>query len=626
MSPRRMVKVLLTVALCAAAALVPVTTGPATAATPSFTFGVNGDTGMTPQTTATLQAIAANKPDVFFNMGDLSYQDPTVTSEAAWCTYVKNIVGATYPYQLVSGNHEDNGPDGLISKFAQCLPDRLGVTGTYAKQYYVDYPPANPLVRFVMISPGNIYPPATTPLTYKAGTAEYSWTAATIDGARAAGIPFVVVGMHYYCLNISGHACPIKPDIMNLLVSKKVDVYLQAHDHAYTRTKQLALSSGCTTVSTTSYNSACVADQGTSAYTAGKGTVIATVGMGGQNINKEYLTDPAAPYFAAAMGSNLNPTFGFLRFTATPTQLSAQFVRSSGGSFTDAFTLTRPGGTADSTPPETTITSAPSGSTTATTASVSFTSSEPGSTFTCSLDGASPTTCTSPVTYSGLAAGTHVVSVAATDAATNTDPTPATASWTVTSSSSTSLFTDGFESGTLAAWTPTTAGDGTAAAQQTTVATGAWAAKLTESATSGSKAYLRKALAADQSNATVEFDVQVAAEGASGGNVPLLRLFNASGTRVLSLYRQNLSSNKVYVNAGTATLTSGTLPLGTWAHVKVRYTAGTGNGVLEVSLNGTIVYTTNAATLTAFRTVQVGNDTSGQAGTVFADNMTVTTP
>ena len=88
----------------------------------------------------------------------------------------------------------------------------------------------------------------------------------------------------------------------------------------------------------------------------------------------------------------------------------------------------------DTTPPDTTITGGPSASTTATDASFSFTSSEPSSTFTCTLDGGSAP-CTSPKSYSGLAVGQHTFAVAATDAAGNTDPTPASRTWTISNSS-----------------------------------------------------------------------------------------------------------------------------------------------------------------------------------------------
>jgi hypothetical protein len=39
------------------------------------------------------------------------------------------------------------------------------------------------------------------------------------------------------------------------------------------------------------------------------------------------------------MGSNANPTFGFLKVNVSGTSLSAQFVRGSGGTYTDSFTI-----------------------------------------------------------------------------------------------------------------------------------------------------------------------------------------------------------------------------------------------------------------------------------------------
>src|SRR3954449_12597235 len=88
---------------------------------------------------------------------------------------------------------------------------------------------------------------------------------------------------------------------------------------------------------------------------------------------------------------------------------------------------------ADTTAPDTTITSGQTGTTSATTASFAFTSSESGSTFQCKLDGGAWATCTSPKPYSGLTTGSHTFSVRATDAAGNTDSTPATQTWTIQS-------------------------------------------------------------------------------------------------------------------------------------------------------------------------------------------------
>jgi hypothetical protein len=84
----------------------------------------------------------------------------------------------------------------------------------------------------------------------------------------------------------------------------------------------------------------------------------------------------------------------------------------------------------DTTPPETTFDSGPASST-STSATITFSSDEPGSTFECSLDGAAFAACVSPVELSGLAVGTHTFQVRATDRAGNTDPTPASHTWTV---------------------------------------------------------------------------------------------------------------------------------------------------------------------------------------------------
>jgi len=88
---------------------------------------------------------------------------------------------------------------------------------------------------------------------------------------------------------------------------------------------------------------------------------------------------------------------------------------------------------ADTVAPETTISGGPSSSTTVTSASFTFGSSEAGSTFACKLDSGSWTGCASPASYDSVGVGAHQFSVRATDGAGNTDTTPATQSWDVTS-------------------------------------------------------------------------------------------------------------------------------------------------------------------------------------------------
>jgi hypothetical protein len=87
---------------------------------------------------------------------------------------------------------------------------------------------------------------------------------------------------------------------------------------------------------------------------------------------------------------------------------------------------------ADTTAPETTILSKPGDPSSSPVASFTYSSSEPGSNFQCKLDDGAFNSCpASGVSYSGLAEGSHTFQVRATDAANNTDPTPAGYSFSV---------------------------------------------------------------------------------------------------------------------------------------------------------------------------------------------------
>jgi CSLREA domain-containing protein len=84
----------------------------------------------------------------------------------------------------------------------------------------------------------------------------------------------------------------------------------------------------------------------------------------------------------------------------------------------------------DTTPPNTTV-AGPDSPTVSTDAALVFAATELGSSFECSLDGAVFEECVSPVLLNDLELGTHTFQVRATDAAGNTDPTPAEHVWTV---------------------------------------------------------------------------------------------------------------------------------------------------------------------------------------------------
>ncbi len=316
--------------------MVPADAELAAAADGSVHFTTAGDYSTTSNTFSVLNAIGASDPDLHLALGDLSYS--TTLAEEAWCDMVTSRVGVGFPFELISGNHESNGDNGSINNFSACLPNQLpGAVGTYGRQYYVDVPAVNPLVRYVMISPGLLFPDGTW--SYAVGSPRYNWTSAAIDGARSAGIPWVVVGMHKPCLSMGVYTCDPGADLQNLLISKRVDVVLHGHEHMYQRTHQLANGGGCPAVTPGTFSAACIADSDAT-MVKGAGTVFATVGTGGVALRDVNAADSEAGYFAKSEGLNANPTWGFLDFVATPTTLSASFVRAAGGTFTDTFSIT----------------------------------------------------------------------------------------------------------------------------------------------------------------------------------------------------------------------------------------------------------------------------------------------
>ncbi|UVJ37933.1 metallophosphoesterase [Arthrobacter sp. CJ23] len=293
-----------------------------------------GDYSSSAAAAGVLSRVGSSGADLHLALGDLSYG--AKDSERSWCDFVTSRTGPGFPFELVSGNHESNGQNGNIDQFAGCLPNRLpGLVGSYGRQYYVDVPQQNPLVRFVMISPGIPFPDGTW--DYSAGSPRFNWTAAAIDGARAASIPWVVVGMHTPCISVGKYGCVSGKSLTNLLLGKKVDLVLNGHEHMYQRSKQLAPSPGCAGLVPDAYNAACVRDSDI-ALVKGAGTVFATVGTGGVPLRDVNAADGEARYFAASSGLNSNPSHGYLDLQFTSTTLNAAFVATT-GTFNDSFTI-----------------------------------------------------------------------------------------------------------------------------------------------------------------------------------------------------------------------------------------------------------------------------------------------
>ena len=232
-------------------------------------------------------------------------------------------LGADFPYQLVTGNHESDGQEGDIEKFVQCLPNRLpGLQGEYGVQWRVDVPEQNPVVRFIMVSPGIDFRDG-EPLDYSRDSERWRWTADAIDEAKSQNIPWTVVGMHTPCLSVGNYDCQAGQEFTNMLIEKKVDLVLSGHDHVYQRTHQLATGGGCAELVPASFTAGCLADTD-GAMVQGSGTVFATVGVGGvglynvtirgpgdalfrQHVRKEPGTRPLGPWMSWPRRMNLPP-------------------------------------------------------------------------------------------------------------------------------------------------------------------------------------------------------------------------------------------------------------------------------------------------------------------------------
>jgi hypothetical protein len=310
---------------------------PPSAESESVHFTAQGDIGLDTGAKKVLDVIAGLNPQLNLALGDFSYEKGR---EEEFCNMVTGKLGTDFPYQLIAGNHESNGEDGDIDKFARCLPNKLpGLEGEYGKQWRVDVPEQNPVVRFILVSPGIDFKNG-RPLDYSRGSDRWRWTAEAIDEARSQGIPWTVVGMHAPCFSLGEKSCQPGKDFTNMLIDKKVDLVLSGHDHVYQRSHQVELGGSCSELVPTKFSAPCLSDKDGSMVQGG-GTVFVTVGVGGVGLYNVKNNDPEVGYFSAWSGKNRNPALGTLDVLASAKELAARFVPAEGYTFTDSFTLQR---------------------------------------------------------------------------------------------------------------------------------------------------------------------------------------------------------------------------------------------------------------------------------------------
>jgi Calcineurin-like phosphoesterase len=280
-----------------------------------------------------LEALGEVDPDVHLALGDFSYDAPGTEQE--WCDFVSTRVGPDFPFLLLAGNHDTAS----MGTYTDCLPSRVpGLQGDYGREYVVDVPQDDPLVRIVALSPGMEFPDGR--IDYEAGSERMRWVEKALRDARTASVPWVVVAMHMPCLSVGEHGCTAGADLMDVLVREHVDLVLTGHEHLYQRSVQLGTGPGCPQVLPGTFDGDCVADDDDD-LTAGLGTVFATVGTGGTELHDVAQNDTEAPYFTAVMGANEQPTHGYLSVDVSQGRMAAQFVPVTGEGFTDTFVLTR---------------------------------------------------------------------------------------------------------------------------------------------------------------------------------------------------------------------------------------------------------------------------------------------
>lgn len=321
--------------------------GPEEPTGPTLTVGVVGDHDDTDESAAVFQQMGRDRVDFIQSLGDLSY-DETPDEAFDWCDFVKQNVndgandvsgsdyGDSVPLQIVEGNHDDQlWP--YVSE--RCFPDRVGaVTAdeeSYGREYFFDVPRESPTARFIIT-------PDVEKDAYRPGTDAYVWLSEAIDSARRSGIAWVIVAQHKNYISTGSKDDEVGSDFFNLLLSKKVDLILEGHDHTYQRSHQLALGDGCRKLSTGDADDDCIVDDGASEpYQAGRGTVLVINGSGGRELDNVDDSDDEADYFAKIEGRNTGGSYGYLKLTITPDDIEGTYVVADGDDASDSFRISK---------------------------------------------------------------------------------------------------------------------------------------------------------------------------------------------------------------------------------------------------------------------------------------------
>ena len=298
--------------------------------TPGFvTFATAGDFGgKDDRAGKVMNDLKSRDIDAFLLLGDISYNE--ITPESSWCEWVHSYVGHNFPFEIVAGNHEEDGSGGAhIRHFADCMPDHMNSDhgpGGYSVNYSFDLGPLTVIATSPDLTIDNV------DYTYRAGSAERNWLENSILSAKQEG-DWVAVGMHKNCITIGNKSCEIGEELAQLLIDEGVDIVLQGHEHDYQRSHSLSK------VQADRFPSGAIADNGSDdRYVRGSGTVFVIVGTAGRSLTTCSHSDSEFRYFANHLCREEGNSKGYVLINANDSRMDINFI-SVVGTNQDTFSI-----------------------------------------------------------------------------------------------------------------------------------------------------------------------------------------------------------------------------------------------------------------------------------------------
>jgi len=225
---------------------------------PDFNFVAVGDWGCTSDTTSVVAGINNLNPERVLGLGDYSY----AISPSCWYNEIAPIATKTQnPSTVALGNHEtaDGSFAHLDNNGRTDFLNHFGLTNTYYSFNYQN-------VHFVVMD---------TESSYLSTSAQYTFVKNDlIQASSNSTILWIVVYFHkpmYASPATHAALTDMRATYQPLFDQYRVDLVLQAHNHAYERTKPLRFDS-------------VVTDNNTTSYTNPSGQIYVTVGTGGKSI------------------------------------------------------------------------------------------------------------------------------------------------------------------------------------------------------------------------------------------------------------------------------------------------------------------------------------------------------